>query len=92
MSQDVVERMRSGDFAEGLTPAEHALVRYVRKVAAGPPKITQADIDELKSHGWDNQEIVEALAMSLLSAFTNTLAQAMHFEDDLEPLGMKGYF
>ena len=84
--------MRSGDFAEGLTPAEHALVKYARKVAAGPPKITQADIDELKQHGWGNEEIVEALSITLMSAFTNTLAQAMHFEDDLEPLGMEGYF
>lgn len=84
--------MRSGDFAEDLTAAEHALVKYARKVAAGPPKITQADIDDLKQHGWSNQEIVETLAIVLMSAFTNTLAQSMHFEDDLERLGMEGYF
>lgn len=84
--------MRSGELTGGLTEAELALVRYVRKVAAGPSKVEQADVDELIRHGWDSAAIVEALSTALLSAFTNTLAQSMHFEEDLKPMGFEGYF
>jgi len=84
--------MRAGELTGGLTEAEQALVAYVRKVAVDPRKIEQADVDELKRHGWGNPEIVEALSMALLSAFTNTLAQAMRFEDDLGPMNFEGYF
>ncbi len=84
--------MRSGDTHHALPEGEHALVRYVRKVVGDPASITAADITELKGHGWDNAEIVEALAMACLSGFTNTLALAMKFEDDLVPMNFSGYF
>ncbi len=84
--------MRAGKATESISEAERALVKYVRKVAANPKSIEAADIEVLRKHGWSNAEIVEALAMACLGGFTNTLAQAMRFEDDLVPMGFDGYF
>lgn len=92
MAQDDVETMRSGEEHDALPENEHALVRYVRKVVADPSSISADDIAELKRHGWGNAEIVEALCMACLSGFTNTLAMAMKFDDDLVPMNFTGYF
>lgn len=84
--------MRGGEDVAWMTGAELALVTYVRKVTADPTSVEPADIQILRDHGWDNAEIVEALSMALLAAFTNTLAMAMRFDEDIAPLGLSGYF
>jgi hypothetical protein len=35
-------------------------------------------------NGWSDPEIVEALTINMISAFTNTMAMALHLEDDVE--------
>jgi alkylhydroperoxidase family enzyme len=84
--------MRTGELVDDLSEPERALVQYAIKVTDAPAKITAADIQMLREHGWGNAEIVEALTCVLMAAFTNTLALSMHFEEDLEPMGFEGYF
>ena len=42
--------------------------------------------------GWTDAEIVEALIMASHSAWTTTVAQALHLEDDLAAPEFAGYF
>ena len=93
LDAETVKRIRSGQDVPDLSERERALVRFVRKVARDPRSITESDVGALKAHGVANAEIVEALSMALLSAFTNTLALTFNFDEDLERFGMRNdYF
>lgn len=90
--QDAVRQMRAGGRAEGWTAAETALVRVVRAAAAAPRSVAQDDIAGLRDAGWSDDEVVEALIMACHSAWTTTIAQALHLEDDLDAPEFAGYF
>lgn len=93
LDEATVKLIRSGQDVPQLTDRDRALIRFVRKVARDPRSITESDIGALKAEGVASAEIVEALSMALLSAFTNTLALTLKFEDDLERFGMRNdYF
>jgi alkylhydroperoxidase family enzyme len=84
--------MRSGAQQEGWVPAETALVRTIRAAASDPQSVTADDISALRDVGWSDDDIVEALVMASHAAWTNTLAQALHLEDDLGTPEFAGYF
>jgi len=90
--QDAVRQMRSGGQNDGWTAAETALVRVVRVAASEPRSVTPEDIAALRDAGWSDDEIVEALIMASHSAWTTTVAQALHLEDDLGTPEFAGYF
>jgi uncharacterized peroxidase-related enzyme len=79
-----VERLRDGELVEQLNDAELALVAFMRKLCQEPYKTVDADIQNLRVNGWSDPEIVEALTINMISAFTNTMAMALHLEDDVE--------
>jgi uncharacterized peroxidase-related enzyme len=73
-----------------LTPAEKAMVAYVRKIALRASSITQADIDELHSHGFSDRDILDiALAAAARCFFTKLLdavgAEPDHHYAEMEP-------
>ncbi len=88
--QTDVERLRSGEPLPGTSAADAALIAFVRKLSHEPQKTVAADIEVLRSHGWTEPEIVEAMVMNMASAFTNVFALAMHLEDDISD--EDGYF
>jgi alkylhydroperoxidase family enzyme len=91
--RDDVERMRRGETVEHMDPAEHALVMLIRRAATDGEPVTPDDIAAVRAHGWDDDSIVEALAAGAQAHFTNTFAQAVRLEDDIEPSeGLNGYF
>jgi uncharacterized peroxidase-related enzyme len=90
--QEAVRQMRSGGQHDGWTDAETALVQAVRAAASDPRSLTPGDIAALRDAGWSDDEIVEALIMACHSAWTTTVAQALHLEDDLEAPEFAGYF
>jgi len=88
-----VEAMRRGGSVDGMDARELALVRLVRVAAADGAEITAGEIDDVRAHGWDDDEIVEALSTVAHAFYTNTFAQAMCLEDDIEMGdGSDGYF
>lgn len=89
-SREDVEAMRSGGVVEVMDTAEHALVHLVRKAAADDGSVNADDIEMARAAGWDQDEIVEAMATVAQAFFTNTFAQAMSLEDDID--GSDGYF
>jgi uncharacterized peroxidase-related enzyme len=92
-TQEEVEAMRRGDVIDGMDDREHALVQLVRRAATNDSDITAEDIANVRARGWDDESIVEALATVAQAFFTNTFAQAMCLEDDIDPAdGSDGYF
>ena len=54
----------------GLTPAEHALAAWARRVVRAPNATTAADVDELRAAGYDDGQIVAVtLFVALRLAF-----------------------
>jgi len=84
--------MRSGSRHDGWTDAETALVQAVRAAASNPWSVTPEHIAALRDAGWSDDEIVEALIMASHSAWTTTVAQALHLEDHLGTPDFAGYF
>jgi len=93
LDRETVKVLRGGAGGHGLTDQEETLVRFARKVAANPRSAAPADIEALRAVGLGNGEIVEALSIVMLSAFTNTMAMTLKLDEDLERFGMReGYF
>jgi uncharacterized peroxidase-related enzyme len=90
--EDAVRDMRGGVESEGWTDAELALVRVVRSAASVPESVTAEDFSTLRAAGWSDAEIVEGLIMACHAGWTNTVAQALHLEDDLATPEFDGYF
>ena len=58
----------------GLEPAEEAMMSFVEKVILDPHDITQQDVDELRNHGFSDEEILDiVLAVSARSFYTKVL-------------------
>lgn len=93
LSREEVEAARAGEEVAGLTEQQKALIRFARRVAEQPRQIDERDIATLRAAGLDDAMIVEALSVCMMSAWTNTLADTLKFDLDLERLGMRqGYF
>jgi uncharacterized peroxidase-related enzyme len=82
-AREEVERMRLGEGVERLDESERVLVILAKKVANDSERVTKEDIDAVRSHGWSDDEIVEALTAASQSYWTNTIAQSLHLEDDV---------
>lgn len=89
LTKEEVEAARSGRQVDSLTEQERALVRFARRVAESPRQINRDDIAALHGVGLDNATIVEALSICMMSAWTNTLADTLKFDEDLEEFGMR---
>jgi len=93
LDRETVIAIREGREVPGSTPSEMALVRFARRAAANPREIAAGDVAELKEVGLSNADIVEAVSIVMLSAFTNTLANTFKLDEDLEAFKMReGYF
>lgn len=49
------------------------LLRYVRRLAATPNEVTQADADAVLTAGWDEQALHDAVAITARAAFMHRL-------------------
>ena len=92
LDRDTVIAIREGREVTGFTPKEMALVKFARRAAANPRQIAAGDISELKKVGLSNAEIVEAVSIVMLSAFTNTLANTFKLDEDLEAFKMRDQY
>lgn len=60
----------------GLTPAERALLDYVKVVTEAAYKSTADDVQRLRDAGWREEQIAEAVYITALFAFFNRVADA----------------
>jgi uncharacterized peroxidase-related enzyme len=79
------------DFRQAdLTPAEKAMVGFVRKFAVRTSSITQEDVDELHKHGFSDTEIFDIAAATMMRCFFSKLLEGLgaepdHFYSKLDP-------
>ena len=89
LTQADVEAARLGEPVEALSEQQQVLVRFARRVSEQPRQIDENDIASLRAVGLDNAMIVEALSVCMMAAWTNTFADALKFDLDLEGFGMR---
>ena len=92
MEKETVIALREGQEVPGADPQELAVIRFGRKVAADATTISVEDIQALRDEGLGDAEIVEALSVVMLSAFTNAFASALKIEEDVPPEVLEEYF
>jgi alkylhydroperoxidase family enzyme len=72
-----VQALAEGKLDEaGLSPAERALLDYVKKVTEAAYKTTPEDVQVLRDHCWTDPQIAEAVYITALFAFFNRVADA----------------
>ena len=72
-----MQAIAKGDLENaGLTPAERALLDYVKKVTEAAYKTTHEDVQALRDHGWTDPQIAEAVYITAMFAFFNRVADA----------------
>lgn len=68
----------------GLTDAERALAVWARKVASDPNGTTEADVDALRQHGYDDARIVAITVYVALRLAFSTVNDALGAVPDAE--------
>jgi alkylhydroperoxidase family enzyme len=62
--------------AAGLTDAERALMDYTKLITESAPRSTCDDVQQLRDHGWSENQISEAVYIIAMFAFFNRVADA----------------
>jgi alkylhydroperoxidase family enzyme len=60
----------------GLTPAERALLDYVKLITDAAYRSTAEDVQKLRDVGWKEDQIAEAVYITAMFAFFNRVADA----------------
>ncbi|HZR55814.1 MAG TPA: hypothetical protein VFA74_02995 [Terriglobales bacterium] len=60
----------------GLTPAEFALMEYVKLITEAAYRSTPEDVEKLRLVGWTEDQIAEAVYIIAMFAFFNRVADA----------------
>jgi alkylhydroperoxidase family enzyme len=60
----------------GLTPAERALLDYVKLITDAAYRSTAEDVQKLRDAGWKEDQIAEAVYITAMFAFFNRVADA----------------
>ena len=75
--QQVLEDYQTSSLSE----AEKALFGLIEKVTLYSTQINQADIDQVKSAGWSEEAVYDAITVCALFQFYNTWIDATGVED-----------
>lgn len=74
---EVVQALALGNLeAAPVTDAERALLRAVETITRHAYRTTDAEIQELREHGWTDPQIAEMVYVTALFAFFNRVADA----------------
>lgn len=72
-----------------LGPKTHALLAYAKKLTETPSLLEDADINALRSAGWDDRGIYEATALISFFNFSGRLEAASGLPPDQFPTGAR---
>jgi uncharacterized peroxidase-related enzyme len=65
-----------------LEPRERVMMAFAEKVALSADRVTRADIDELRSHGYQDEEIFDVAATAAARCFFSKLLDALGAQPD----------
>ena len=77
-----IEALCRGDVAAaGLDLAERKLLEFVARLTRESYRITATDAEELRTAGWQDPQIAEAVYVTAMFAWFNRVADAFGLED-----------
>jgi RNA polymerase sigma-70 factor (ECF subfamily) len=85
VSPEQSDQIAADHHQTNLPPAEKALLDFARKLNERPEEIVAADRDRLRSHGFSEEEILEAIAQVAHTCFFNTLSIGLGAKPDFPP-------
>ena len=68
--------------ASPLEPREHAMMAFAEKVVLAADRITAADVEALRAHGYRDEEIFDVAAAAAARAFFSKLVDALGVQAD----------
>jgi uncharacterized peroxidase-related enzyme len=77
-----VTAIMTGSPGSPLEPREHAMMAFAEKVALHADRITFADVEGLKSHGYSDEEIFDLAAAAAARCFFSKLLDALGVQAD----------
>ena len=77
----VTRIMKDADHSP-LEPRERVMMAFAEKVALNADRVTNADIDELRSHGYRDEEIFDVAATAAARCFFSKLLDALGAQPD----------
>lgn len=83
-----LERLRTGWRGAGLARDDYALCAFAEKLTQSPASMSELDVEALRSVGFDDEAVHEAVQVVSYFNYINRVADAVHV--DLEP-GMAPY-
>lgn len=69
----------------GLSKADKALLDFALKLGARPGGFQEGDVESLRQHNFTEEQILEAVVMTALTNFLNTLQMGLGTVPDYEP-------
>ena len=82
MSPDAVHALVKGRESAELTDVDHAVARLARSVAAGAADMRPEDLDELRSLGFAEDEILDVVLAAAARCFFSTVLDAVGAQPD----------
>jgi uncharacterized peroxidase-related enzyme len=76
LSSDDVARLVRGDVPDALDEQERAVVGFAAKAARAAADITAADVEGLRHHGLDDEEILDVILATSARCFFSTVLDA----------------
>jgi len=77
-----VTAIATGSHDSPLEPREHAMMAFAEKVALDADRVTTADIEGLRSHGYRDEEIFDVAATAGARCFFSKLLDALGVQAD----------
>ncbi len=82
-NNELVEQIKQDYRQADLDPATRTVLDYAAKLTATPSAMTEADIDTLRSHGFDDRAILDIVQVAAYFNYINRIADGLGV--DLEP-------
>ena len=70
--------------ASPLTPAQHALCEFAEKLALRPGEMSAGDVGAVRSHGWSDAAIHDAIQVVSYFSYINRVADGVGVDPEPE--------
>jgi uncharacterized peroxidase-related enzyme len=84
-SNDQIALLASDPSRGDLPPADRELVRYATKLTEHPNSVTEADIERLRSHGFDDLDILDANSQCAHLNYINRVVCGLGIKNVVDP-------
>jgi len=80
----MVEAVKRDHRVAELTPQDRAMLEFVEKLTLTPSRMTRADVEQLRGHGFDDASIHDIAQITGLFAYYNRLADGLGIDPESE--------